>query len=72
MLQKVSVFLVDGMHLMVTCVGVYVDMCVLHIPHVLGICINRALVLLIVDAAHELRMHVSSGPRSGVQNGVQI
>ena len=72
MLREVPVFLVDGMHHMVTRVGVSVVVCVLKIPHVLGISISRTHVLFIVDAAQEFQMHVSSGPRSGVQNGVQI
>ena len=70
-MHKVSVLLVDCMHHIASCVGVYVYMCVLRIPHVLGICMNSALVLLIVDAAQGLGMHESSGPRSGVQKGVQ-
>ena len=71
MLQQVSILLVDDMHRMVNFVGVYVDMCVLHIPQVLGICVNQGLVLFIVEIAQEWRMQVSKGPRSGVQNGVQ-
>jgi hypothetical protein len=60
------------MHHMVTRVGVFVDVCVLKIPHVLGISISRTHVLIIVDAALKFQMHVSSGPTSGVQSGVQI
>ena len=36
-----------------------------------GVCMHSALVLLIVAAAQGLGMRESSGPRSGVQKGVQ-